>query len=114
VRLHPRADGTRIDARSSTRFGDRDYGQNADHIHRLDAAVPHPAAGPVGFHHLPLAVLRRLEGEREGRKWQVVESYRPGGRVGNGRIEAVVRSRLLGLPYDSSGPRSRVRGAICG
>ncbi|MFE1601118.1 DUF1499 domain-containing protein [Methylobacterium sp. ID0610] len=34
------------------------------------------------------------------RKWQVVEAYRPGGRVGNGRIEAVVRSRLLGLPYD--------------
>ncbi|MGY2047187.1 DUF1499 domain-containing protein [Methylobacterium sp. JK268] len=34
------------------------------------------------------------------RKWQVVESYKPGGRVGNGRIEAVVRSRLLGLPYD--------------
>ncbi|SEP44900.1 Protein of unknown function [Methylobacterium sp. ap11] len=36
----------------------------------------------------------------QNRKWQVVESYRPGGRVGNGRIEAVVRSRLLGLPYD--------------
>jgi uncharacterized protein (DUF1499 family) len=36
----------------------------------------------------------------QNRKWQVVESYRPGGRDGNGRIEAVVRSRLLGLPYD--------------
>ncbi|MGX7708317.1 DUF1499 domain-containing protein [Methylobacterium sp. Gmos1] len=36
----------------------------------------------------------------QNRKWQVVESYKPGGRVGNGRIEAVVRSRLLGLPYD--------------
>ncbi|ACL59264.1 DUF1499 domain-containing protein [Methylobacterium nodulans] len=34
------------------------------------------------------------------RKWQVIESSRPGGRIGNGRIEAVVRSRLLGLPYD--------------
>ncbi|MET7241954.1 DUF1499 domain-containing protein [Methylobacterium sp. EM32] len=36
----------------------------------------------------------------QNRKWQVVESYKPGGRAGNGRIEAVVRSRLLGLPYD--------------
>ncbi|ACA17171.1 conserved hypothetical protein [Methylobacterium sp. 4-46] len=34
------------------------------------------------------------------RKWQVIEAIKPGGRVGNGRIEAVVRSRLLGLPYD--------------
>ncbi|GJD48831.1 hypothetical protein OPKNFCMD_1557 [Methylobacterium crusticola] len=36
----------------------------------------------------------------QNRKWQVIESYKPGGRIGNGRIEAVVRSRLLGLPYD--------------
>lgn len=36
----------------------------------------------------------------QNRKWQVVESYKPGGRAGNGRIEAVVHSRLLGLPYD--------------
>ena len=34
------------------------------------------------------------------RKWQIVEAIRPGGRVGNGRIEAVARSRLLNLPAD--------------
>ena len=34
------------------------------------------------------------------RKWQIVEAIRPGGRIGNGRIEAVVRSRLLNLPAD--------------
>jgi len=34
------------------------------------------------------------------RKWQVVEAVRPGGRIGDGRIEAVVRSRLLNLPDD--------------
>ncbi|WP_407526731.1 DUF1499 domain-containing protein [Methylobacterium oryzisoli] len=34
------------------------------------------------------------------RRWQVIEAQKPGGRIGNGRIEAVVRSRLLGLPYD--------------
>ena len=34
------------------------------------------------------------------RKWQIVEAIRPGGRMGNGRIEAVARSRLLNLPAD--------------
>ncbi len=34
------------------------------------------------------------------RKWQIVEAIRPGGRVGNGRIEAVAHSRLLNLPAD--------------
>ena len=34
------------------------------------------------------------------RKWQIVEAIRPGGRVGNGRIEAVARGRLLNLPAD--------------
>ena len=34
------------------------------------------------------------------RKWEIVEAIRPGGRVGNGRIEAVARSRLLNLPSD--------------
>lgn len=34
------------------------------------------------------------------RKWQIVEAVRPGGRVGNGRIEAIARSRLLNLPAD--------------
>ncbi|MFD0935743.1 DUF1499 domain-containing protein, partial [Methylobacterium trifolii] len=34
------------------------------------------------------------------RRWQIVEAIRPGGRVGNGRIEAVSRSLLLNLPDD--------------
>ncbi|GJE55669.1 MULTISPECIES: DUF1499 domain-containing protein [Methylobacterium] len=34
------------------------------------------------------------------RKWQIVEAVRPGGRIGNGRIEAVARSRVLNLPAD--------------
>ena len=34
------------------------------------------------------------------RKWQIVEAIRPGGRVGNGRIEAVSRSLILNLPDD--------------
>ena len=34
------------------------------------------------------------------RKWQIVEAIRPGGRVGNGRIEAVAHSLLLNLPAD--------------
>ncbi|MGU3540959.1 DUF1499 domain-containing protein [Methylobacterium sp. A54F] len=34
------------------------------------------------------------------RKWQIVEAIRPGGRIGNGRIEAVARSLVLNLPDD--------------
>ncbi len=34
------------------------------------------------------------------RHWQIVEAIRPGGRIGNGRIEAVARGRLLNLPDD--------------
>lgn len=34
------------------------------------------------------------------RKWQIVEAIRPGGRLGNGRIEAVSRSLILNLPDD--------------
>ncbi len=34
------------------------------------------------------------------RKWQIIEAIRPGGRVGNGRIEAIAHSRLLNLPAD--------------
>jgi uncharacterized protein (DUF1499 family) len=34
------------------------------------------------------------------RRWQIVEAIRPGGRIGNGRIEAVSRSFLLNLPDD--------------
>lgn len=43
------------------------------------------------------------------RKWQVVEAIRPGGRVGNGRIEAVARTRLLNFPADVT-VRVRPRG----
>lgn len=34
------------------------------------------------------------------RKWQIIEAIRPGGRVGNGRIDASAHSRLLNLPAD--------------
>jgi uncharacterized protein (DUF1499 family) len=34
------------------------------------------------------------------RRWQIVEAIRPGGRIGNGRIEAVSRGFLLNLPDD--------------
>ncbi|WP_375463709.1 DUF1499 domain-containing protein [uncultured Methylobacterium sp.] len=34
------------------------------------------------------------------RRWQIVEAIRPGGRIGNGRIEAVARSLILNLPDD--------------
>ncbi|KQP61005.1 hypothetical protein ASG40_17565 [Methylobacterium sp. Leaf399] len=33
-------------------------------------------------------------------KWQIVEAIRPGGRVGNGRIEAVARGLVLNLADD--------------
>jgi len=34
------------------------------------------------------------------RHWQIVEAIRPGGRTGNGRIEAVARGLVLNLPND--------------
>lgn len=34
------------------------------------------------------------------RKWHIVEAIRPGGRIGNGRIEAVAHTRILNLPAD--------------
>ena len=34
------------------------------------------------------------------RRWQIVEAIRPGGRVGNGRIEAVSRGLVLNLADD--------------
>lgn len=34
------------------------------------------------------------------RHWQIVEAIRPGGRTGNGRIEAVARGLILNLPGD--------------
>lgn len=34
------------------------------------------------------------------RRWQIVEAIRPGGRVGNGRIEAVSRGLILNLADD--------------
>ena len=37
------------------------------------------------------------------RKWQIVEAIRPGGRIGNGRIEAVTRGLILNLASDHHG-----------
>lgn len=34
------------------------------------------------------------------RKWQIVEALRPGGRTGNGRLDAIAHSRILNLPAD--------------
>ncbi|WP_430911931.1 DUF1499 domain-containing protein [Methylobacterium sp. sgz302541] len=34
------------------------------------------------------------------RKWQIVEAIRPGGRIGNGRIDAVARGLVLNRPDD--------------
>lgn len=34
------------------------------------------------------------------RRWQIVEAIRPGGRIGNGRIEAISRGLVLNLPDD--------------
>lgn len=34
------------------------------------------------------------------RRWQIVEAIRPGGRMGQGRIDAVARGLLLNLPAD--------------
>ena len=44
--------------------------------------------------------------------WQVIEAVPPGGRVGLGRLEAVVRSRVLRMPSDITvRVRPRVDGA---
>lgn len=54
--------------------------------------------------------LVRRVAERRG--WQVVEAARPGGRIGQGRLDAVARTRVLRLPLDVTvRVRPRVDGA---
>ncbi|WP_298953242.1 DUF1499 domain-containing protein [uncultured Methylobacterium sp.] len=67
---------------------------------RAEQREAYPRIAPLTLDLGPDEVFQLALKAAAARKWTIVESYRPGGRVGNGRIEAVARSRLLGLPSD--------------
>ena len=60
----------------------------------------YPQIAPLTLDLPPEQVYELVRRAAANRKWEVIESARPGGRVGLGRLEAVDRTFLLRLPDD--------------
>ena len=60
----------------------------------------YPQIAPLTLDLPPDQVYELVRRAAQNRGWQVIESARPGGRVGLGRLDAVDRTFLLRLPDD--------------
>lgn len=89
-------------SRSRAAFAARDgrYPPDPGPAARVDQRAAYPQIAPLT---LDIDADEAFELARKAalnRKWQIVEAIRPGGRIGNGRIEAVSRGLLLNLADD--------------
>lgn len=89
-------------SRSKTAFAAREgrYPPDPGPAARASQAAAYPQIAPLT---LDLDANEAFELARKAavnRRWQIVEAIRPGGRVGNGRIEAVARGLILNLADD--------------
>jgi uncharacterized protein (DUF1499 family) len=89
-------------SRSRTAFAARDgrYPPDPGPAARTAQRTAYPQIAPLT---LDLDADEAFELARKAavnRRWQIVEAIRPGGRVGNGRIEAVSRGPILNLADD--------------
>jgi len=67
---------------------------------RIAQRDAYPQVAPLTLDLAPEETFDLVRKAAANRGWQVIETVRPGGRVGLGRIEAVDRSFLLRLPDD--------------
>jgi uncharacterized protein (DUF1499 family) len=67
---------------------------------RLAQRAAYPQVAPLTLDVNPEEAFELVRKAAANRGWQVVETVRPGGRVGLGRIEAIDRTFLLRLPDD--------------
>jgi uncharacterized protein (DUF1499 family) len=89
-------------SRSRTAFAARDgrYPPDPGNEARAEQRKAYPQIAPLT---LDLDANEAFELARKAavnRRWQIVEAIRPGGRIGNGRIEAISRGLILNLPDD--------------
>lgn len=98
-------------SRSQVAFAARDgrYPPDSGPAARAEQRKAYPQVAPLT---LDIGADQAFEIARKAavnRKWQIVEAIRPGGRMGNGRIEAVARGLVLNLADDVT-IRVRPRG----
>ncbi|HEX8416420.1 MAG TPA: DUF1499 domain-containing protein [Methylobacterium sp.] len=91
-------------SRSRAAFAARDgrYPPDPGPAARAEQRAAYPQVAPLT---LDIDANEAFELARKAavnRRWQIVEAIRPGGRVGNGRIEAVTRGLVLNLADDVS------------
>jgi uncharacterized protein (DUF1499 family) len=67
---------------------------------RLAQRAAYPQVAPLTLDISPEEAFELVRKAAADRGWQVIETVRPGGRVGLGRIEAIDRTFLLRLPDD--------------
>ncbi|MBX9932884.1 MAG: DUF1499 domain-containing protein [Methylobacterium sp.] len=89
-------------SRSSAAFAARDgrYPMEPGPVVRAAQRKAYPQVAPLT---LDIGADEAFELARKAavnRKWQIVEAIRPGGKIGNGRIEAVARGQILNLADD--------------
>ena len=60
----------------------------------------YPQLGPLSLDLPPDEAYELVRKAAANRGWQIIESMRPGGRVGLGRLEAIDRTFLLRIPDD--------------
>ncbi|NEU11513.1 DUF1499 domain-containing protein [Methylobacterium sp. BTF04] len=89
-------------SRSKAAFAARDgrYPVDPGAAARAEQRAAYPQIAPLT---LDLDADEAFELARKAavnRRWQIVEAIRPGGRIGNGRIEAVARGLVLNLADD--------------
>ncbi|WP_375410890.1 DUF1499 domain-containing protein [uncultured Methylobacterium sp.] len=89
-------------SRSRVAFAARDgrYPPDPGRAARAEQRKAYPQVAPLTLDIGADAAFELARKAAVNRKWQIVEAIRPGGRVGNGRIEAVARGLVLNLADD--------------
>ncbi|KQO72521.1 hypothetical protein ASF22_12320 [Methylobacterium sp. Leaf87] len=89
-------------SRSRTAFAARDgrYPPDPGPAARASQRAAYPQVAPLTLDLDADVAFELARKAAVNRRWQIVEAIRPGGRIGNGRIEAVSRGLLLNLADD--------------
>ncbi|GGC60521.1 DUF1499 domain-containing protein [Chelatococcus reniformis] len=67
---------------------------------RAAQAAAYPLVAPLYLDVAPGQAYETVRSAAEGLGWQIVEGQKPGGRMGQGRLEAIAHTPLLNLPED--------------
>ena len=89
-------------SRSKAAFAARDgrYPPDPGPEARERQKAAYPQIAPLSLDLAPEEAFDLARKAALNRRWQIVEAIRPGGRVGNGRIDAIARGLVLNRPDD--------------